>query len=387
MTTTNATPSPRDRLLALRDAMRDMFPERNGPIDGLLMALLTAAHCLLLGLPGTAKSAMTEVICSVFEARFFNILMGKFTTPEDLYGPLDVPKLQQGVQVRDTEGMMPEADIAFLDEVFKGGDSINNTNLKTLNERLYRNGKAWQKCPLITCVGASNELPENKGLNAFWDRFLFKYDVAWLTLDGNFEKMLFADEPHTDIRITLDELRAMQAEVKAVTVSRPAKEAIKAIRSELRSQGFAISDRCWKAAVKAIKANAWMQGESEATPEDLNILCDIVWSDPAQRPKIAAVVGKLADPLGAQIQAILDAARECVVRVSALRSGDQKAWVQAAAGANQDLQQQIKALDKLAPEASKRNLQAIEDAKVEIKTCKDDFARAVAVGMNLRAAS
>ena len=146
---------------ALRSALRARFVERDRVVDGLLIALLARQHVLLLGPPGTAKSLLARTLCESLEgARFFEWLLTKFSTPEELFGPVSLQALEAGRYERITDGKIPEAHVAFLDEVFKSNSAILNALLTLMNERMYHEGSAARPVPLQTLVAASNELPD-----------------------------------------------------------------------------------------------------------------------------------------------------------------------------------------------------------------------------------
>src|SRR3712207_1834456 len=95
----------------------------------------------------------------------------------------------------ETHGMLPEAELAFLDEVFLGSTAILNTLLGLLNERLFRRGHTRLHCPLRVCVGASNALPEDEALAAFADRFLARIFVEPVP-DPRLEELLEIGRAH-----------------------------------------------------------------------------------------------------------------------------------------------------------------------------------------------
>ena len=135
---------------------------------------------LLIGPPGTAKSALARAIAQAFSGNYFERLLTKFSTPEELFGPVSPKALEQDKFSRVISGKLPEAEFAFVDEVFKANSAILNSLLTLVNERVFHNDGAPIKCPLVTMFGASNELPEGKELEALFDRFLLRFDVGYL---------------------------------------------------------------------------------------------------------------------------------------------------------------------------------------------------------------
>lgn len=159
----------------IRDAIRTATTGligRNQLAELIVLAAVAQEHLLVVGPPGTAKSAVVRRVAQAMGGRYFEYLLGRFTEPSELFGPVDLRKLREGTVETDVSGMLPEADIAFLDEVFLGSTAILNTLLGVLNERRFRRGHTQLDCPLRVCVGAANGLPEDEALAAFGDRFL-----------------------------------------------------------------------------------------------------------------------------------------------------------------------------------------------------------------------
>ena len=182
------------------------------------------------------------------------------------------------------------------------------------------------------------------------------------------------------------DLRKAQAEVAKVAITDETIDALIEIRDACKGEGIIASDRRWKKALKIVQAVACMAGEKKTSPEDLSILVDSLWREPKDRPKVARLVGKLADPVGAQAAEILDAARETASKVAALKAGDRKAYIAQAAQALEQFQAQQKKLGQLAKGAGRRASSVIQDANDEIIAIHTDLARTVSVGLGLRSA-
>src|SRR5215472_13891865 len=165
---------------SLRQAIADAasgLVERETLVELIVLAAVAQEHLLVIGPPGTAKSVAVHRVAETIGGRYLEYLLGRFTEPNEIFGPVDLRKLKEGVIETQISGMLPEAEIAFLDEIFQGSTAILNTLLGLLNEREFRRGHTRIQCPLRVYVGASNALPEDESLAAFADRFLVRIFV------------------------------------------------------------------------------------------------------------------------------------------------------------------------------------------------------------------
>ena len=373
------------QLQQLRADLMARFSECKNVIDGALCALLAREHVLLLGPPGTAKSALVRAIAQAFGGTYFERLLTKFSAPDEVFGPVSLKALEQDRFARVTTGKLPEAQIAFVDEIFKANSAILNSLLTLVNERVFHNDGAPTQCPLVTLFGASNELPEGRELEALFDRFLVRHDVQYLLVASNFRAVITAPEPVPSVQLTIADLEHAQAEVTRVTVTDDTIDALIAIRDACRVEGIIASDRRWKKSLHLVQAAAYMAGEKATAPEDLAILTDSLWREPKERPKVARLVGKLSDPVGTQAAEILDAARETAQKAAGLKSGDRKAYIGQAAQAIEQFEAQKKKLGELGQAGGRRARGVIADAASEIQGMHAELARAVSAGLGLRA--
>jgi MoxR-like ATPase len=372
-----------NKLTTLRKTLSTSFPERREVIDAALCAVLAGEHILLLGPPGTAKSALARSIAQAFGGTYFERLLTKFSTPEELFGPISLKALEEDRYARVSTGMLPDVEFAFVDETFKANSAILNSLLTLMNERLFHDDGAAKPAPLVTLFGASNELPEGKELEALFDRFLLRFDVQYLMRPSNLRSVLTAPDPGPAPSFTMDELRAAQAAVAAVAVTDDTLDALLAIREACKADGIVASDRRWKKSLKAVRAAAFAAGEDKTTPEDLAILTDCLWREPKDRPKAARIVGKHADPVSSQAAEILDAARETAAKIAGLGSGDRRSYISAAANGLEQFNEQQTKLADLARAAGRRAKQTIADATSEIQQLHADLARVVATGLRI----
>jgi len=234
-----------DRFQSLRAEMESRLFERREEIEGLILALLSRQHILLVGPKGAAKSMMIRMLAnSIQGARYFERLLTRFTLPDELFGPVSISALKQDRFSRITRGYLPEAHFAFLDELWKANSSILNSLLAIINERLFYNDGEVIQCPLETMMGASAELPQEEALSALYDRFLLRYRVEYIAEDGHLLEMMADNRPPVlTSRITLDEIHAARDAVAAVEFDRPLLESIAKIRRQLEGESVAPGPR------------------------------------------------------------------------------------------------------------------------------------------------
>ena len=287
-----------EKLQQIRRELNAYFIERDEEIDCILTAILAKQHCLLLGPPGTAKSKLCRAAASHFEGvTYFYKLLTKFTQPEEIFGQLNIKLLMEGVYQRITTKKLPEAHIAFLDEIFKASSAILNTLLDIINERIFVNDSEELKVPLISLFAASNELPdEEEGLQALYDRLVIRKIVDYIRDYANLQKLLKLPENYVPkTTLTLEELQQMHEEVRAVNV-KPVISDILEIKRDLENEGIAVSDRRLRQSVGIVKAFAYLNGRSEATSDDLTILQHVFWSDPREIQVVRSKVLQVANP-------------------------------------------------------------------------------------------
>lgn len=372
------------KIQTLRDQLYQQFPERQRVIDGSLAAILSGEHVLILGPPGTAKSALARAIANAFSCSYFERMLTKFSTPDELFGPISLKKLEDDRFLRVTTGMLPEAEIAFVDEVFKANSAILNSMLTLMNERMFHNDGAPQACPLVTLFGASNEIPESRELEAMHDRFLARFDVQPIAQLSNLKQVMFSADPQISAMVALAELRQAQQDAMAVEISDKVFDALVQIRDLCRAEGVVASDRRWKKSLKLVRATAFMEGRDAAQVEDLQILADSLWREPRDRSKVLRLVGQVADPISANAVEIVEAAREVAQKLVGSKTEDRSKMVAKITKAIDALDDQVKQLDLLWRDASPRTKDRVADCLREVRGFRAEAQRMVteALGIN-----
>ena len=312
--------SARERLGRIRDELAQSFLERSDVIDGTLAALLAGHHVLLIGPPGTAKSMLADELCRRFHgANYFQWLLTKFSTPEELFGAVSLRALENDDYRRVTTHKLPEAHIAFLDEVFKANSSILNSILTLINERRFHNGRDIVEVPLITLVGASNELPEDDELQALYDRFLVRFVVSYIADDFLFLRMLQGKPGPARTTMSLAELHTLREATQTVLVPQHVYRALSDIRRELGRKQIVASDRRYHHAVGLLQAHAYLHGRDAVAEEDVFFLDNVLWHDPNERNEVRATIHQL-------LRGYEDEAKALLYQTQELRDYAHRQW-------------------------------------------------------------
>ena len=295
----------RKRILAVRADLRAALIDRP-ETDIIMTGLCAGQNVLLLGEPGTGKSlAVREVTRRISGAVRFEWLMSKFSTPDEIVGPLDVPALLAGSHRRVTIGKLPLADVVFLDEVYKANSAILNYLLAAMNERTFEGAPI----PLRCLVGASNEQPEDESLRALDDRFHLRAIVSRIGR-GSLSRLLGYKTPALGASCTLADLDIARAGASALALSPSARNCYGKLYDALDAEGIRPSDRTWRATTDTARAVAWLDGASSVAARHLASLAPALWRDPEQRGKVEAIVIGIVAPLMARARDLIAAAEE-----------------------------------------------------------------------------
>lgn len=318
-------------LHAIRATLTASLVERDAEVDAVLLALVAREHVLFVGPPGTAKSQLaTGLTQALTNARCFSALLTKFTTPEELFGPLMLSALRDDRYARSIEGYAPTAHVLFIDEIWKASSAILNTTLTLLQERTFDNGGARMPCPLRVAIAASNEWPasdERQELGAVFDRFLIRRTVRPVSPQAR-DRLLYDVLPKVAPVATIEDVDAAANAAAVVTFGEDARRAYAQILDELAGAGIRTGDRRMRKATGIARAAAWIAGRADVQPEHLEPLGDVLWTDPNEAPeKCADIVSRIANPIGARLNDLLrdvdtatrDAAGDAAQRLTAIK--------------------------------------------------------------------
>ena len=287
------------RLAQLARSLEQRFLGKNEIIRLLLVAVIAGEHAVLIGPPGTAKSALIRTFARSIHARYFEYLLTRFTEPNEIFGPVDIGAFREGRYERRTEGMLPDAEIVFLDEVFKSNSAILNALLTLFNERRFTSGNRVMKCPLLSAFGASNEVPSDETLTAVFDRFILRirndnldaYHFQDLLTRGlDFESFAASDADESQPVATADELANLQRGLLQKTrFDEDFFSQYKGIAFQIRAEGISLSDRRVVKLLKLFAASAYLDGRAQPDAGDLFVLKH-VWNTEEQAQILEAIV-------------------------------------------------------------------------------------------------
>ena len=295
----------------IRGQLRQAFVAKSEIIDLLVTCVVAGEHMLLLGPPGTAKSALVQRFVRLIDARCFEYLLTKFTEPNELFGPVDIELFTEKKRYRRlTDGMLPDAHIVFLDEIFKANSAILNTLLTVMNERVFYNGSdngepgmLAQSLPLLSVFGASNDLPDDPELQALVDRFAVRaltsnvpeeHTRAMLDKGWNLERerALFKDRNVLKPLLDPDGVRRLTLLIGKVDTS-DVQEPLLRFVSMVRAQGFDLSDRRAVRLLRLAAASAILRRSVRCTLEDLWVLRHS-WTHPQEAETVERLVREVA---------------------------------------------------------------------------------------------
>lgn len=289
------------KLRKVFEVLNDHFLDKQEIIRLLIVSTLAGEHALIVGPPGTAKSALIRLFSRLLDSRYFEYLLTRFTEPNELFGPVDIGEFREGRYRRRTNKMLPEAEIVFLDEIFKSNSAILNSLLMMINERIFTNGSEVVETPLLSVFAASNEVPNDENLTAIFDRFLLRVRSENLNSYHFHELLKKGKKVEKEKRkkekivpmVSADELRHVQANLMDwVEFSDDFLAKYKGLVFQIRSEGISMSDRRVVKMLKLFAASALFEGRRKAEDGDFFVLRH-VWNNLDQ----SDLLKELVDPL------------------------------------------------------------------------------------------
>ena len=300
-----AVPNISNELKSIARTLEEYFLGKQEIVRLLIISAVAGEHMVIVGPPGTAKSAMIRMFSNLIQTRYFEYLLTRFTEPNELFGPVDISAFREGVYKRRIDDMLPTAEIVFLDEVFKSNSAILNSLLMLLNERTYTNGAQRISVPLISVFGASNEVPNDESLTAIFDRFLLR--VQSNNLDSyHFNELLQKGLKNEQLRI-----RGAQSVLKPILQSQQLHQVhhafdhklrftdeflnqYKGLVFQVRSEGVSLSDRRAVKMLKLFASSAFVDGRPTPDTSDFFILKHI-WNSLDQAEILEEIVGPVLE--------------------------------------------------------------------------------------------
>lgn len=299
--------SIKSHIAQLLKALNEGVFEKEHTISLALLSAMAGESIFLLGPPGVAKSLVARRLKLAFkDADAFEYLMSRFSTPDEIFGPVSISKLKDEDRYeRITKGYLPTATIVFLDEIWKAGPAIQNSLLTVINEKIYRNGQFTVNVPLKALIAASNELPaKGEGLEALYDRFLVRQFVGCIEQEFAFDQMISSTretEPEVPEKLLIDEklYQTIQTESEKVGIHYTIFELIHHIKREVeqyntnRDESIApiyISDRRWKKIIGLLRTSAYLNESPGIHFSDCLLMCGCLWDEIAQLPIVEEIV-------------------------------------------------------------------------------------------------
>lgn len=273
-----------DKLDKISGELKSKYVERNFVIDNCIKALITGQSVLLIGPPGTAKSAITDDLCKRIEnGNYFSWLLNRTSDPSEILGPFSLKAMENDKFLRVTKSKLPEAEIVFLDEIFKCNEPTLNILLPLINEKIFYNDGVSNSVPLVTLFAASNEFPDEDSLMALYDRLMFRLNLEYVQDSDNrltmYRGFLNRSKIETTM-ISLDEIHMLSDVLNDIEINDEILIEFIKLMNLLFQEGIIISDRRQNETLKVLKANAMMNRKTSVDVLDFPCLKAVLWSMP-----------------------------------------------------------------------------------------------------------
>jgi MoxR-like ATPase len=318
----------KERIKALLDQLNTGIYEKEEVMALALLSSIAGESIFLLGPPGVAKSLIARRLkCAYKDAKVFEYLMSRFSTPDEIFGPVAISKLKVDKYERIIENYLPSADVVFLDEIWKAGPSIQNALLTILNEKIFRNGEKVDPVPMKALISASNELPaKDQGLEALWDRFLVRLIVGGIEDGEKFDAMIgMSSDPFKEIEksidgsITGDEYKKWDTEIGKINIPKNVFNVIHVIRKKIElhnknkenvEKQIYVSDRRWRKIVRVMRTSAFVNDRSEVDLMDCFLIKHCIWDEEDKIQTVSGFVNQAIRDYGPNLDMNLYTERE-----------------------------------------------------------------------------
>ncbi len=298
------------RVDKLLKALSDGLYEREYSIKMALLSAIAGESIFLLGPPGVGKSLIARRLKYAFrDGTSFEYLMSKFSTPDEIFGPVSIKKLKEEDKYeRLTDRYLPGANIVFLDEIWKAGPAIQNALLTILNEKVYRNGDQDIPVKIRGIITASNELPPpNQSLEPIWDRFLIRLEIGNIRRFNNFLSMIvdtsdvYEDPVEEKLKIKEGELDEWISAIDEVEVPPEVLNTIQLVKVKIEEfnakpnnadKVIRLYDRRWKKIIRLFRTSAFLNGRNKVNLMDCFLMVDCLWNKPVQKEVVREIVSE-----------------------------------------------------------------------------------------------
>lgn len=360
----------RTKIKRLLEHLSQGLYEREEVVKLALLTSIAGESLFLLGPPGVGKSLIARRLKYAFrEARSFEYLMTRFSTPEEVFGPVSIKKLKEEDKYeRKTEAYMPGANLVFLDEIWKASSSIQNALLTIINEKVYRNGEQEIEVELKSLITASNELPpEGENFGPLYDRLLLRYPMKGVKNSRSFLRMItsteqvYEDPVPESYKLTSGELEEWDAKIQAVRVEDEVLSVIQIIRQKIedynqkqRSEAdqIRVYDRRWKKIVRLLRTSAFLHGRSKVDLMDCFLMTHALWNKPEQYEPVGEIISATIREHGYTVSLGLPMLRKEL----------------------RDFEQEVENEVKIHHTVTKRVLRPVEDEYYELVKNGEDFS-------------
>ncbi|GAA0748260.1 AAA family ATPase [Clostridium oceanicum] len=369
------------KLKKIEKELNDKFIEREDVIKDCMRALVIGQHMFLYGPPGTGKSLLISNLCKRIKAsKYFQWLLNKTSDPSEILGPYSIKAIEKDRFLRKTQGKLPEANIVFLDEIWKSNEPTLNILLPILNEKIFYNDSKIIEVPLISMFCASNEIPDDDSLNALYDRIIFREHLDYIKDTDNKIKMLKNyvkgrrdEEASLETKISLEEIYTIQNKVKDVEISDHIYLDFIKLMEGLKREGIIISDRRKNECLKVLQGAAILEERNYVVVEDFEALTNVLWTELEDVAIIETQITKVINPYDDKVNDYMRKFNEIKEEIDSIQNKDEK--IRSTIEGKVSIENILKKLDFLIKEAESKRKNT--DSMIEKKNYIKDYNKKI----------